>query len=286
MYMYYVSFEIETPVDIDSISSYRDKMLNVRTMFIDKKYTASKNGSWFFKIYDDISCGAEFVTLPIELGDNLNNADVDNVADIVYSIMREIKRREGLRKSMIRSAFAKISTHITFTNHKKRNSPMPHKLYNVAIGNVIAYYFPILFYTAKYINFPYTRSSYFRRYYYSRDAYEEEKANYPAVFVPSYNYNGLPKYHKIEFRIPDSLFLAKKKNIASLLDMYIKLMTYNIGIPSSELEMYQKINRIVERALGMKNRVYNIVTDTINSEMDKIVLDNFIASFEEKFNLG
>lgn len=279
--MFYVSFEIETPIVDWNLSQYRDRMLNVKYMFRKKQHIATKDGAWFFKIYDDISCGAEFVTLPIPLGETLDNADVDTAADVVYTIMRGIKRTEGLRARKIKKHFGKISTHITFTNHIKRNKSMPADLCRNAISNMIKFYYPILYYSALFTYPPLTRSCYFRRYYVAPTYYKEDKSNYPAVFVPSYHYNGLVPYHKIEFRVPDTLLLAKKKNIANLLDMYVKLMIKDYGIDQETMELFIDINKIIEGMITEKGNVFNINTDFTYAEPDKVVLEYFRGVFAD-----
>jgi len=279
--MFYVSFEIETPLLDWSISRYRDKLLNVKYAFLKRQQVATKDGVWFFKIYDDISCGAEFVTLPIPIGETLDNVDVDNAADIVYTIMRGIKKTEGLRARQIKKHFGKISTHITFTNHPKRAKSMPAKLCKNAINNVIKFYYPILYYTATFTYPPLTRSSYFRRYYTSQYHYKEDKSDYPAVFVPSYNYNDLVPFHKIEFRFPDTLLLAKKKNIANLLDMYVKLMLKEYNIDYEPIDFLMDINKTVERMINEKGSVYNIDNDFTYTEPEKMVLEYFRGVFAD-----
>lgn len=200
--------------------------------------------------------------------------------------MREIKRREKLRSDRIKRHFGKISTHITFTNHPNRKKAMSAKVFMNAINNMIRYYFPIIYFTSKYSYYPLTRSSYFRRYYTESNTYQEEKSDYPAVFVPSYNYNGLPPYHKVEFRVPDTLLLAKKRNIANLLDMYVKLMINDYEIRDRHTAiMYNNINRILERSMNTKGKVYFVDEIYYSDSAEKLIVDEFIELFAEKLEL-
>ena len=280
--MYYVSFEIETPIECIPNDSYRDKLLNVRTMFLKRKMVATKDGSWFYKIYNDISCGVEFVTLPIELGETFNKADVDYVADVIFEIMKGVKKRENLRKNWILSNYGYISTHISFTHSEKRDVPMPSKYIRNVIGNMISFYYPVVYISALKAGFNKTRSSYFRRYYINDVGYLEDKSDYPAVFIPSYPYNDLIPYHKIEFRVPDTLLLAKKKDIADLLDIYVRLIRSSTHIDDIKKRLYMNINKIVERRLGDKGSVFILNDDIVTLNVENHILESFVDEFREK----
>lgn len=281
--MYYVSLEIETTIDPNTIHDYDDKFATIGDFVAGgDRMTASKDGKWFFEIYEDISCGAEFVTLPIPLGETLNNIDPDTAAEVAYHIIHSIYEREHIHIGEY--AFSRISTHITFTVDPKRNKPVPRKHVNTVIHNIILWYYPILYWTAKRINFPRTRSTYFRAYYKSPDGYMSDKTDYPAVFIPKYDYHGLKPFHKVEYRIPDTLFLSSQKDIAEIFDMYAKLMTNKFELVGDFTPaIAQIINEFAYMTMRSKGDVYDITKIALD-EVDDYIIGEFLKVFNEVIN--
>lgn len=278
--MYYATFEIETRLDPFDFNedNFKDKLCTLAMYKKLRPMRFSRKGKWFFKVYEDISCGLEFVTLPMPLGNDMSK--IDDVAEDLRFLLDRIEEEYGYKAR--RDDFASISTHVTFTNDERRRKAMPAKYVKNAIRNMILWYAPALYLTNKYTTYPYTRSTYFRRYYVDERAYGEDKSMYPAVFIPTYDYHRLPPYHKIEFRLPDTMFTSPAKSIAKVLQMYVAMMQNIIKPQQFTKDELLDMNHWMYRALDERD-LYNF--DDVVSGSNKRIFNEVIKEFVEGVGL-
>ncbi|HDJ51096.1 MAG TPA: hypothetical protein ENF25_02725 [Thermoprotei archaeon] len=194
--MLYVSYEVETML-------YESDMPEILEKYRDLIY----------KTYDDPSVCTEVVTKPLTYEDL---AVLSEFLERVYGLQDELADENEVKM--------RTSLHTTFTQSKKRDVSMHQRFIKCAIRNAIKYYTTIIYLLCHVKDDYDTRGTYFRYYYVSYHDYQESKDLYPAVFCPNYDYNDLPIYHKVEWRIPDSPIYRP----SAVIDYYIILKAFTV----------------------------------------------------------
>jgi len=254
----YVSFEFETTGEDenDVIASLRDELGEDLTRYI-------------YSVYYDGSCGAEIVTMPFKYP----------LSDESLKVIRKIL---GVAYDYTDfSEWGSISTHTTFTVSPRRAEPVPKALRDIPVYNAMNYYIGIIasltaFYGYEYVE---TRRTYFRNHYISKECYYKSKGLYPAVFIPNYDYHGLPEYHKIEWRIPDAYQLIKfngltwgevMKDFKKIVDFLYKLSTEKIS--ERDNMCYIAMNKYFANAFKNMNVEFDF--DRWNGKfLEKVLMD-------------
>ncbi|MCD6148017.1 hypothetical protein J7J18_01455 [bacterium] len=229
--LFFVSYEIET---------------NGKVIDVVREIEEHDLSKYVYTVYNDASCGAEIVTAPFRYPLGVEEQEA-------LSKLFEIAKK--YTSGVFKSAMA-CSTHVTFSVSPKRAKAVPEAYRRMAILNTINYYMGIVCACAYAIfNDLITRSTKYRQHYKDYSSYMREKELYPAVFIPSYAYHNLPKYHKIEWRIPDAMQLGDFESVIRITNFLYYLTTNYVS--QTVREEFVPVNNVF--SLMHLSRTVNVI---------------------------